>query len=120
HVLVELSIHDCTTCLQRPAEDDERDNLACVITLLSWPNLLLVKLQNALNSKCMTTAAPTETSSAIGIATAPILRKSQKLTSSFSLRSAIYQRIVANEPVTERFGPRSTPINTALAINPLA
>ena len=57
-----------------------------------------------------------ETSNATGIATAPTLRESPKFTSSFSLRSAVSQRIVANDPVTERFGPSSTPIGTALAI----
>jgi Na+/H+ antiporter NhaD/arsenite permease-like protein len=51
------------------------------------------------------------------MAMAPTLRKSQPLTLRFSLRSAISQRMVAREPVMERFGPRSTPINTALAIN---
>ena len=30
-----------------------------------------------------------------------------------SRRKAISQSIVAKEPVTERFGPKSTPINTA-------
>jgi hypothetical protein len=34
------------------------------------------------------------------------------------LRSAISQRIVANDPATERFGPSSTPIGTAFAIRP--
>ena len=50
----------------------------------------------------------------------PTLRKSQKLTSSFSLRSASSQRMVASEPVIERLGPRSTPISTALRDQPLS
>jgi hypothetical protein len=65
-------------------------------------------------------APPIEDNRAMGIATTPILRKRQKLTSSFSLRRARSQRIVASEPVTERFGPRLTPIRTACAIRPFA
>ena len=49
-----------------------------------------------------------------GITSAPSLRKVQALTLSPSRRSAVNQRMVASEPVTDRFGPRSTPISTAL------
>ena len=49
-------------------------------------------------------APPTEASSAAGMATMPTLRKSQKLTSSFSLRRAMSQRMVASEPVTGEIG----------------
>src|ERR1700759_1401387 len=45
-----------------------------------------------------------------GITSAPHFRKTKKVRSSRPLRMAISQRIVASEPVTERFGPRSTPI----------
>jgi len=47
----------------------------------------------------------------------PILKKSQTPTCSFSLCSPISQRIVASDPVTERLGPRSTPISTARAMS---
>ena len=61
----------------------------------------------------MRIAPPSAAISATGIAIAPIFRNVQKLTSSFSppvpspesLRSASSQRIVASDPVTERFGP---------------
>src|SRR5262249_16226672 len=45
----------------------------------------------------------------------PTLKKLQALTSSFSRRRAMSHRIVAREPVTDRFGPRSIPISIALA-----
>ena len=54
------------------------------------------------------------------MAIAPTFRKSQKLTSRFSLRKAINQRMVASDPVIERFGPRSTPMRTASAIGHFA
>ena len=44
---------------------------------------------------------------------APSLRKRQALTLP-SRRRAVSQRMVASEPVTDRFGPRSTPISRAL------
>jgi hypothetical protein len=47
--------------------------------------------------------------SAGGVTTAPIFRNLKKPTSSPSRRMAVSQRIVASEPVIERFGPRSTP-----------
>ncbi len=40
-----------------------------------------------------------------GIATMPTLKNSHAVISTFSRRSAISQRIVAREPVTDRFGP---------------
>ena len=53
-------------------------------------------------------APPSAASRANGMATAPTLKKSQKLTLSFSLRKAISHKIVASDPVIERFGPKST------------
>ena len=50
-----------------------------------------------------------------GIAMMPILKNSQAVISTFSRRRAMSQRIVASEPVTERLGPRSTPIKIACA-----
>jgi hypothetical protein len=41
-----------------------------------------------------------------GIAIAPTFKKSQKLTSNFSLRNAMSHRIVARDPVIERLGAR--------------
>src|SRR3984957_18356341 len=55
-------------------------------------------------------------SSVGGITKMPRRRKRSAPTCSPSRRSAISQRIVASEPVTERFGPRSTPIRTAPVI----
>jgi hypothetical protein len=43
----------------------------------------------------------------------PIRRKRQVLTSSLSRRGAASHSLVASDPVTDRFGPRSTPISTA-------
>ena len=57
--------------------------------------------------------AATARISAGGITCAPTLRKVQKLTFSFSRRIALNQRMVASDPVIERFGPMSTPISTA-------
>src|ERR1700693_1341223 len=71
-------------------------------------------------NNCINTAPANDANKAIGIATAPILKKSQKFTSIFCLRKAMSHRIVASEPVIERLGPRSTPIRTALATRPLA
>src|ERR1039458_2260274 len=53
--------------------------------------------------------------SATGMAIMPILKNSQAVISTFSRRRAMSQRIVASEPVTERLGPRSTPIRIACA-----
>jgi hypothetical protein len=47
------------------------------------------------------------------ITTAPIFRNSQAPISWPSRRNAISHRMVAREPVTDRFGPRSTPIRIA-------
>ena len=47
------------------------------------------------------------------MATIPHLRKVQPATFSPSRRRAISQSTVASDPVTERFGPRSTPMRTA-------
>src|SRR5450432_4159040 len=52
--------------------------------------------------------------SAGGITTMPSLRNCQALTTTPSRRSATNHKIVAREPVTERLGPRSTPIRMAL------
>src|ERR1700733_4385866 len=51
--------------------------------------------------------------SATGIAIIPTLKNSHAVISTFSRRSAISHKIVASDPVTERFGPRSTPIKIA-------
>ena len=58
--------------------------------------------------------APSARTSAGSITTAPSLRKCQLLTVIFSRRKAISHRMVASEPVTERLGPRSMPISSAL------
>ena len=74
-------------------------------------------------------APPRAADRATGIAIAPTLRNFQKLMSMGSppgfspsgvesLRRASSQRMVASEPVTERLGPRSTPMRTALAMRP--
>src|SRR6185437_7942782 len=55
----------------------------------------------------------TERARAGGITRIPYRKNFPKLTSSPSRRKAISHKIVASEPVTERFGPRSTPISTA-------
>ena len=52
--------------------------------------------------------------SAGGVTSAPICKKRQAVTSIFSRRNATSQRMVASEPVIDRFGPRSTPISIAL------
>src|SRR5665213_2342925 len=49
-----------------------------------------------------------------GITTMPSFGNCHAVTATPSRRSAISQRIVASEPVTERLGPRSTPINSPL------
>lgn len=43
----------------------------------------------------------------------PTLKNYIKLTCSLSRRIAMSQRMVANDPVIDRFGPRSTPISRA-------
>src|SRR5664279_4642193 len=58
--------------------------------------------------------AASDATSAAGIATAPVFRKVQPLTFSPCLRSATSHRMVASDPVTDRFGPRSMPMATAL------
>jgi hypothetical protein len=57
--------------------------------------------------------ASNASSKAGGMTTIPSFRNCQAATRSPSRRKAISQRIVASEPVTERFGPRSTPIRIA-------
>src|SRR5580698_7692317 len=57
--------------------------------------------------------ARTERSRAMGAATTPILKNDHALTDCFSRRRTISQRIVASDPVTERLGPRSTPMSSA-------
>ena len=52
--------------------------------------------------------------SAGGITRKPSLRKRPAPTVSPSRRNAASHRIVASDPVTERFGPRSTPTRAAL------
>ena len=49
-----------------------------------------------------------------GVTSRPSLRNGQAPTSIFSRRSATSHRMVASEPVIEKFGPRSTPIRMAL------
>ena len=49
-----------------------------------------------------------------GVTSRPSLRNGQAPTSIFSRRSATSQRMVASDPVTDRLGPRSTPIRIAL------
>src|SRR5579859_46886 len=51
--------------------------------------------------------------SAGGITIAPMRKNALALMAMPSRRNAVSQRMVASEPVTERFGPRSTPISTA-------
>src|SRR3974390_2936475 len=58
-------------------------------------------------------AAASAATSAGGVTSAPIARKRQAVTSIFCRRKATSQRMVAREPVTEKFGPRSTPIRIA-------
>src|ERR1700693_1058504 len=58
-------------------------------------------------------SARSASSSAGGMTTRPSLRNCQAATCSPSRRSAISHRMVASDPVTERFGPRSTPIRIA-------
>jgi hypothetical protein len=53
--------------------------------------------------------------SATGMAMMPILKNSHAVITTFSRRRAMSQRIVPSEPVTERLGPRSTPIRIACA-----
>src|SRR5215472_12407197 len=48
----------------------------------------------------------------------PTFKKVQALTCRFSRRRAMSQRIVANDPVTERLGPRSIPMSIAFATCP--
>jgi hypothetical protein len=60
------------------------------------------------------TAADAETNAG-SVTTTPSLRKTQAVTWMPSRRRAVNQRMVAREPVTEKFGPRSTPTRTALA-----
>src|SRR5437763_2204564 len=55
-----------------------------------------------------------------GITTAPNRRNLQNPTRSPSRRIATNQRMVANDPVTERFGPRSIPMSTESRIGPTA
>ena len=43
----------------------------------------------------------------------PSFRNVQALTRKPSRRSAVSHRMVASEPVTDKFGPRSTPIRIA-------
>ena len=60
-----------------------------------------------------TDSASSDSSSAGGITARPSLRNREAPTCSPSRRSAISQRMVASEPVTDRLGPRSTPIRIA-------
>src|SRR5215467_14377142 len=69
---------------------------------------------------CISIDPASAANKATGIVIMPTRKKSQKLTSIFSRRSAISQRIVANDPVIERFGPKSTPMRTAFAIESVA
>jgi hypothetical protein len=57
---------------------------------------------------------PNASRSAGGRTSTPSLRKLQAPTSSPSRLRAVSHRMVASEPVTERFGPRSTPTRIAL------
>src|SRR5258708_14067931 len=54
------------------------------------------------------------TTNAGGMTTIPSFRNCHAVTASPSRLRAISHRIVASEPVTERLGPRSTPINIPL------
>src|SRR5882757_7980730 len=54
------------------------------------------------------------TTNAGGMTTIPSFRNCHAVTASPSRLKAISHRIVASEPVTERLGPRSTPINIPL------
>src|SRR5258706_14338189 len=54
------------------------------------------------------------TTNAGGMTIIPSFRNCHTVTASPSRLKAISHRIVASEPVTERLGPRSTPINVAL------
>src|SRR5882757_8030494 len=54
------------------------------------------------------------TTNAGGMTTIPSFRNCHAVTTSPSRLRAISHRIVASEPVTERLGPRSTPINIPL------
>lgn len=58
-------------------------------------------------------SASTAPAKANGIAIIPIRRNSHAVICTFSRRNAISQRIVASDPVTDRFGPKSTPIKIA-------
>src|ERR1700685_3700815 len=87
-IFVELSVHSCATGLQRAAENNEGDDPASVhLSLLScqydWIRCLLHNYEVPKQS-CIKIAPPSAASIAIGMATAPTLRKSQKVTSSFS------------------------------------
>ncbi len=53
------------------------------------------------------------TNKAGAITTNPTFKNRQPLISSPSRRNAISHNTVAKDPVTERFGPKSTPISTA-------
>src|SRR5713226_5169804 len=57
--------------------------------------------------------ARSDSKSAGGMTTRPSLRNRDAPTTSPSRRKAISHRMVASEPVTDRFGPRSTPIRIA-------
>src|ERR1700722_10659102 len=48
-----------------------------------------------------------------GMTSIPAFRNAQPVIFSPSRRSTISQRTVANDPVTDKLGPRSTPIRTA-------
>jgi hypothetical protein len=60
------------------------------------------------------TSAANAMMSAGGMTTMPSFRNCHAVTASPSRLRAVNQRIVASDPVTERLGPRSTPINIPL------
>jgi ubiquinone/menaquinone biosynthesis C-methylase UbiE len=67
-----------------------------------------------------TTSAATASNNAGVMTSAPILRNSHAPMRTPSLRSTISHRIVASDPVTDKFGPRSTPISTASRTGPVS
>jgi hypothetical protein len=67
----------------------------------------------------MTVPTATEASAAANagsVTTTPSLKNEEADTTIPSRRKTVNQRMVASEPVTEKLGPRSTPISTALAM----
>src|ERR1700684_780020 len=89
HVFIELPVHGRSTGLQRTTQNykgNDPTGIHCKspYSFYGLPQHI-----------CITMAPPREKSRAAGIANTPTFRKLQKLTSSFSLRSAMSHKMVA-------------------------